>query len=101
MSADVAVPIPATPGAASRAVDGPRWVPSARELETEQTDGRGVRWWVESVEVGGRVLHWRGPLGREARTEATPAMPGYPSDAAVIEAERERRQQYKARRRTA
>ncbi len=53
MSADVAIPIPATPGAAARAVDGPRWVPSARELETEQTDGRGVRWWVESVEAGG------------------------------------------------
>jgi hypothetical protein len=61
---EVLVPLPATPGAAARPIDGPCWMRGARALETEMVDGRGVRWWVESVEAGGRILHWRGDGGR-------------------------------------
>jgi hypothetical protein len=91
---EVLVPLPTTPGAAARPIDGPRWVLGARALETEMVDGRGVRWWVESVEAGdgGR---------RKARTEIAADHPDAPSEAAVLAAERERARQTRARRRTA
>lgn len=101
MPADVAIPIPAT-APEGRPIDGPRWVPGARALETEQTVGRGVRWWVESVAAGGRILHWRGDGGRrKARTEIAADHPDAPSEAAALAAERERRRQARERRRTA
>lgn len=81
------------------APDGPRWVPGAQRGDT-QTDGRGVRWFCEQVEQGGRVLHWRasGTL-RMARTEVTPAHPAYPSDEAVVAQQRAERAARKAARR--
>lgn len=89
---EVAIPVPATPGAAARPIDGPRWVPGAKAHDTEQTDGRGVKWDAVGVQQGGRVILWRSRDGkRDARTEATPAMPGYPSDEAVAAAARARR----------
>lgn len=97
MTASVDIPIPATPGAASRAVDGPRWVPNA-VLGDTQTDGRGVRWVVDAVQQGGRVLVWFAWVGRRtATTTVVEGHPDYPSDAAMIEVERERRRAAKAR----
>ncbi len=82
-------------GAAALAPDGPRWVARACHGET-QTDGRGVRWVLDQIEAGGRTLHWR-ELGtdRKARTEATAEHPDYPSDAAVLEAQRAERRVWK------
>jgi predicted nucleic acid-binding Zn ribbon protein len=99
---EVLVPLPATPGAAARPIDGPCWMRGARALETEMVDGRGVRWWVESVEAGGRILHWRGDGGRrKARTEIAADHPDAPSEAAVLAVERERARQTRERRRRA
>jgi hypothetical protein len=89
---DVAIPIPATPGAASRPIDGPAWRAGAVPHDTRQADGRGVLWVVARVEQGGRVLHWVSwDMRRRATTTATPAMPGYPGDDSVVAATRQAR----------
>lgn len=84
-------------GAAAQAPSGPRWVAGAQVYD-RQTDGRGVLWLLVEVEPGGRVLHWESTVGaRKARTEATADHPDYPSDLAVLEAQRaERRARAKA-----
>jgi len=80
---EVAIPIPTT-DPRPLPPDGPRWVPGGA-VYVSQTDGRGVKWEICRVEAGGRVLHWQSWDGtRKARTEATPAMAGYPSDADVL-----------------
>lgn len=81
-----------------RPIDGPRWVAGAVELNsehlsTEQIDARGKLWWVEKIEQGGRVIHWRAVGGRLARTEAAPGHPQYPSDEAVLAWTRQRRRE--------
>jgi hypothetical protein len=76
------------------APDGPRWIPGALVGDT-QIDGRGVRWRVDRVEQGGRVLHWTAggymAPGRKATTAVTETHPAYPSDAAVAEWQRDQR----------
>lgn len=82
-----------------RAPDGPHWVKDA-EPGLQCRDGRGVVWQVIAVEQGGRVLRWvSSDWTRRATTEAAPTHPDYPSDAAVLaanRAEKKRQAQWRA-----
>ena len=83
---------------------GPKWQPTRRIGDVYivlQTDTNGVVWMLMEREQGGRVLRWQsvGDM-REATTTATPAHPGYPTDAAVEaeqkQVDREAREQRRA-----
>jgi hypothetical protein len=65
---------------------GPSWYKNALVGE-HQFAGKQF-WRVEQVLNGGRVLEWRGADGRSARSEATAAHPDYPTDNAVLAADR-------------
>lgn len=88
--------MPSTPDAPAAAQDGPRWLRGAW-VGMPQTDGRGVRWELDRIEEGGRVLHWRSwGDSRKATTTVVPGHPDYPSDAAVLAWQRDERRRERA-----